>query len=333
MSEIDPDLHTPMEDYSAAEKAKMSTRGLSLAIQDVSSPANLRHQFKDSSFQELADVAETLAKSYGIYLDFDRAKTGQEKDWMYMLRITIPGGGPLTGQQWAILDDVAEKYTGSDLYTGKVQPSLRVTTRQNVQLHWIKKKDVIDAVSEIAKSGFYTINGCGDNVRNVMGCPISHYSKVFDANAWAQKVGTYFRLPTAAYIEIFQIDPNYLRDERTAEERFQVRDQPAQQEVQDSVLEHPPRRGDRRVRARQLRRGADERPRHRPDPRRRGEGGEVPDIRWWRSGTEDRAPDFRRAREAAWASSRGKSTCSRRWTQWSRSTKSGATGRTGTGPG
>jgi sulfite reductase beta subunit-like hemoprotein len=37
------------------------------------------------------------------------------------------------------------------------------------------------------------------------------YSKIFNANKWAQKIGKYFALPTAAYIEVFEIDPNYLR--------------------------------------------------------------------------------------------------------------------------
>ncbi len=221
MTDIDPNLHTLPEDFSGAEKAKMSTRGLTMVVRDVSSPANLHHQFRDTSFQDLADVAETLAKSYGIYLEFNRAKTGSEKNWMYMLRISVPGGGPITGKQWTVLDDVADKYTQSDSYTGKSQPSLRVTTRQNIQLHWVKKENLVDTVREIAKSGFYTINGCGDNTRNVMGCPLSTYSKVFNANEWAQKVGKYFRLPTAAYLEIFEIDPSYLRDERGPGEKFE----------------------------------------------------------------------------------------------------------------
>jgi sulfite reductase (NADPH) hemoprotein beta-component len=72
---------------------------------------------------------------------------------------------------------------------------------------------LVDAVSGIAKSGFYSINGCGDNVKNAMGCPLSHYSNIFNANEWAQKVGKYFQLPTSAYIEIFEIDPDYIRME------------------------------------------------------------------------------------------------------------------------
>lgn len=217
MTEIRPNLKTKPEDYSAPEKAKLSTNGLRLVVRDVNSPSNLSYQLKDQRMQELSDIAESLAKSYGIYLEFNRAKTGNEKDWMYMLRISIPGGGPISREQWTLLDDISEKYTESDSYTGSKQPSLRITTRQNLQLHWVKKKDLVEAVQQIARSGFYTLNGCGDNVRNTMGCPLSRYSKVFNANALAQRVGKYFRLPSAAYIEIFEFDRNYLRNVEDAD--------------------------------------------------------------------------------------------------------------------
>ena len=219
MSEIKPNLRTAPEDYSGVEKAKLATRGLTLVIKDRTSPVNLSTQFRDLSFEDLAPAAESLAKSYGIYLEFNRATTGSEKDWMFMLRITIPGGGPLTGKQWAVLDDISDKYTVSASYTGIPNPSLRVTTRQNIQLHWVKKNNLVDTIQEIGKSGFYTINGCGDNVRNTIGCPLSHYSSAFNANAWAQKVGKYFQLPTAGYLEIFAIDPAYLRNAEDSTEK------------------------------------------------------------------------------------------------------------------
>ncbi|HUI01318.1 MAG TPA: nitrite/sulfite reductase [Nitrososphaerales archaeon] len=224
MTDIEPSLRTPQEDWSGNEKAKMATKGLTMVIKDINSPANLGRQFRDTSFGDLPDVAEALAKSYGIYTDFNRAKTGDEKEWMYMFRVAIPSGGPITAKQWAILDDVATKYTASSSYTGSPEPSLRLTTRQAVQLHWIKKQDVIPAIKEIASSGFYTINGCGDNVRNFVACPLSSYSKYFNATAFAAKAAKYFRLPTAGYIEIFEIDPKYLRDDRKEGERFEYGD-------------------------------------------------------------------------------------------------------------
>jgi hypothetical protein len=47
--------------------------------------------------------------------------------------------------------------------------------------------------------------------RNVIGCPLSYHSTIFNANLWVQRVvEKYFALPTAAYIEIFELDPNFL---------------------------------------------------------------------------------------------------------------------------
>ena len=83
VSDINPNLRTPPEDFSAVEKAKLSTQGLTIAVKDVNSPSSLFHQSRDTTSDDLVEVAETLAKSYGIYLEFNRAKTGSKKDWMY----------------------------------------------------------------------------------------------------------------------------------------------------------------------------------------------------------------------------------------------------------
>lgn len=205
---INPNFRTNPSDYSKVEIAKINSRNLR---------GNLFNEFRDESSQNIAWESEQIAKSHGIYLEFNRAKTGSEKDWMYMLRISIPGGGPITSRQWKILDKIADDYaTGypkesHTMNNNNINPSLRITTRQNIQLHWVRKNNVVNVIKELAKSEFFTINGCGDNTRNVMGCPLSSYSKIFNANKWAQKVGKYFALPTGAYMEVFEIDPKYLR--------------------------------------------------------------------------------------------------------------------------
>jgi hypothetical protein len=94
-------LRTPLEDFSRDEKAKLSTNGLTIAIKDRSSQSNLYNQLRNTH-EELGEVVETLAKSYGTYLEFNRAQPRindnkkNKKDWMYMIRIAIPGGGPIT---------------------------------------------------------------------------------------------------------------------------------------------------------------------------------------------------------------------------------------------
>ncbi len=158
---------------------------------------------------KLAWEAEQLTKSYGIYLEYNRARTGREKDWVYMIRISIPGGGPISSDQWRVIDELSERYaTGAGN-----RPSLRITTRQNLQFHWVRKKDVIEIVRTLAESGLYSLNGCGDNVRNVMACPLSTFSDVFDGSRLATDLANFFRLPPGPFVKIFAIDPEAIRDD------------------------------------------------------------------------------------------------------------------------
>ncbi|MDO8674832.1 MAG: nitrite/sulfite reductase [Candidatus Omnitrophota bacterium] len=200
-----PNLHTPQDKYSKEELNKLASKGFL---------GNLKTDFRDNSRPDLVWEAEAIAKSHGIYLEFNRAKTGNEKEWVYMVRISIPGGGPLNRGQWNVIDDLTEKYTRDS----EGRPSIRLTTRQNIQFHWIKKEHVVEVIKTLAESGLNTLNGCGDNTRNVMGCPLSRFSDVYDANAMAQKAGLYFQLPLEPFIEVWAIDPKYLRK---PEESFQ----------------------------------------------------------------------------------------------------------------
>lgn len=193
-----PLLHTPVDEQNENERLKRDKGGYQ---------GNLYEDVRKLDAGDLEHEAETLAKSHGIYLEYNRAKTGREKDWMYMVRISVPGGGAFDRRQWQTLDDLAEKYTGGN----GLKPSLRLTTRQNIQFHWITKPHLVEVVRTIAQTGFYTLNGCGDNTRNVMGCPLSRFSDVFNAHAMAQKYGRYFELPAEPHIRIFQIDTSYSR--------------------------------------------------------------------------------------------------------------------------
>jgi sulfite reductase (NADPH) hemoprotein beta-component len=200
----EPLLRTPVDQMSGVEQFKFESNG---------TIGNLAADFADLSMQDVVEATEQVAKSHGIYLEYNRATTGKEKDWMYMIRISVPGGGGFTLQQWQVVDEVASKYTANpDGVT-----SLRLTTRQNIQFHWVHKKDIFNLVREVAHSGYFTLNGCGDNARNVMGCPLSKFSTVFDANAMAHHLGAYFRLPAEAHISIFEVDTSLLQ---TPEKHF-----------------------------------------------------------------------------------------------------------------
>src|SRR3989338_8482555 len=152
--DFSPNLKTPAEQFCREEVNKLNL-GLAGHL--------LKDEFRDDKPEIIAE-AEQMAKSQGIYLEFDRAKTGTEKDWSYMIRISNPGGGPITRKQWQLIDELSEKYSvGND---GK--PSTRLTNRQNIQFHWVSKKGVLDIVKTMAEAGKNSLNGCGDNTRNVM---------------------------------------------------------------------------------------------------------------------------------------------------------------------
>jgi len=195
---FEPNFRTPPSQFSRTELIKMNSLFVNREI---------AVQFREEHIPNVSIDVETYAKSYGIYLEFDRANTGRERDWSYMIRISVPGGGAITRQQWQAFDELSEKYTANP--EGK--PSLRFTTRQNIQFHWVKKEHLREIIKTLAEKGMFSINGCGDNTRNVMGCPLSKFSNIFNANAWAQKAGEYFRLPLEPYIKVFAIDPNYIR--------------------------------------------------------------------------------------------------------------------------
>ena len=99
LDNINPNFRTDPKDYSKVEIAKINSNELR---------GNLFNEFRDQHSENISWESEQIAKSHGIYLEFNRAKTGNEKDWMYMLRISIPGGGPITSEQWNILDRVAD---------------------------------------------------------------------------------------------------------------------------------------------------------------------------------------------------------------------------------
>jgi len=124
-----------------------------------------------------------------------------------MIRLALPGGGVLNAARWNVLDDIARKYTVSD----QGLPSLRLTTRQCVQFHWVKKVDLMKLMQEVALTDFFALNGCGDNTRNIMACPLSRFSTLYNAHADAMKFAKFFQLPGAAHIQVFEIDTSKKR--------------------------------------------------------------------------------------------------------------------------
>jgi sulfite reductase beta subunit-like hemoprotein len=103
---------------------------------------------------------------------------GQRQDGVYMIRVKLPSGIANVAQLNA-LADVTEKYAGSGVG--------HVTTRQNIQLHFIKEANAQHALQELAAVGLTTREACGNAVRNITGCAFAGVSphEPFDATPYA----------------------------------------------------------------------------------------------------------------------------------------------------
>jgi sulfite reductase beta subunit-like hemoprotein len=89
---------------------------------------------------------------YGLYYQLDHTS--------HMQRIKLPGG-LLTARQAEVLADVTEDYARGVLH---------VTTRQDVQVHWVDLGIVIEMYERLHAVGITTRGACADSVRNVTGC-------------------------------------------------------------------------------------------------------------------------------------------------------------------
>lgn len=101
-----------------------------------------------------------------------------------MQRIKIPYGG-MTAEQMEVLADVAEEYSDQILH---------ITTRQDIQLHFISLDDTPDMHRRLASVGITTREACGNSVRNVTACPIAGVCRdeAFDVSGYANETAQYF---------------------------------------------------------------------------------------------------------------------------------------------
>ena len=113
-----------------------------------------------------------------------RGTYGQRQDDVQMLRIKIPQG-ILTASQMRALAGVASSYSRGFSH---------VTTRQNIQFHFVPLSVAESAMRELAAEGLTTREACGNSVRNITGCPYAGTSQneIFDISPYAEALTRYF---------------------------------------------------------------------------------------------------------------------------------------------
>ena len=153
-----------------------------------------------------------------------------------MVRIKIPYGG-LLPHQLDLMADLADDYSRGWGH---------ITTRQNIQFHFVELERVPELMRKLAHAGMTTREACGDTVRNVMGC---HFAGVcphenLDISPWAEATYRHFvrnplgqRLPRkfkinfsgcatdcgqAMFNDVGVVATNHTHEDGTVEAGFQV---------------------------------------------------------------------------------------------------------------
>jgi len=123
-----------------------------------------------------------------------RGTYGQrQEDGIQMMRIKIPQG-LVSATQMRALAGVAAKYSRGFGH---------ISTRQNVQFHFVALADAEQAMRELAETGLTTREACGNSVRNITACPYAGTSRteVFDVMPYAEALTRYFlRHPLASVL-------------------------------------------------------------------------------------------------------------------------------------
>src|SRR5262245_9264281 len=95
-----------------------------------------------------------------------------------MLRVKIPQG-VISSPQLRVLADIGERYS---------RRFGHITTRQNIQFHFVKLHDVEPAMRMLADTGVTTREACGNSVRNITTCPYAGTAadELFDVTPYAE---------------------------------------------------------------------------------------------------------------------------------------------------
>ena len=160
------------------------------AIDDTRTLGRARLDF--ASEHDIDEFVETLRRFESGEMPADqwrrfrlvRGTYGQRQDGVQMLRVKAPQG-IVSASQMRAFAGVASRYSRGFCH---------ITTRQNIQFHFVLLKNVEAAMRELADEGLTTREACGNSVRNITGCPYAGTSdnEIFDPSPFAEATTRYF---------------------------------------------------------------------------------------------------------------------------------------------
>jgi len=149
-------------------KAQKSER-LKLAKNPWDAWDEVREFAKQGRDSVLPEWTGLYFKWWGVYTQGDGigvtgGANGEGKATEYfMMRIGLPNG-ILTSAQLRVIANITKKHARN---------LADITTRQNIQLHWLTLSSLVEVVDALTAVGLSPKGACGDVVRNVTGCPLA----------------------------------------------------------------------------------------------------------------------------------------------------------------
>jgi sulfite reductase beta subunit-like hemoprotein len=143
-------------------------------------PTELANQWQrlvDTPYEKLPEEDVVRLQWFGMY--HDKPKVGT-----FMMRVKIPSG-ILTPDGLRAIGEISEEH-------GRDQGEL--TTRQNIQLHYITVEHFPRILDRLKSVGLTTMGGCGDVVRNITGCPVAGVDReeLFDVTGLIKEAASFF---------------------------------------------------------------------------------------------------------------------------------------------
>jgi len=150
MIDVNPDFAAVKQGLiplTPQERIKQQKDGLEV-IHDI-------YRYAKTGFASIAEDDFERMKWFGVY------RQKPKDSGYFMLRTKLPGG-QIDAAQAGVISQITDRFAHgfSD-----------ITTRQTIQLHWLRIEDIPEIFAELESVGITTSGACGDDTRNVVGCP------------------------------------------------------------------------------------------------------------------------------------------------------------------
>ena len=152
----------------------------------------LKENISEAARQDIVELQGQIERFKGGEIDEERFKAfrlargvyGQRQLGVQMFRLKIPSG-KLTAEQLVRVAELSETFTNGNLHT---------TTRQNIQLHYVKLEDTPEMWAKLEEVGVTTREACGNTVRNITASATAGIDpeEPFDVAPYVEETFRYF---------------------------------------------------------------------------------------------------------------------------------------------